>query len=212
MATELRKLKIRRVALVDKGANQEAFVTLFKRDDAEEVQHMDDQEAAVVEPVAETVSKADLEAAIAKAEAEKAEIRKAMEAVQAEAETAKAELAKRDEATEIAKFDAEAKDVPFLGDKGGVWLRSISKALGDEYAAFRTALLSAAAVEQDSALLQELGTPGTGEDADFNAVATQVAKTIMKDQPQLTREQAYVKALESAEVKAAYARDRGGRK
>jgi hypothetical protein len=208
MATKLEQLTIRRVALVDKGANQEAFVTLFKRDsDAEEVQDMAKDKATEDT----TVTKADYEAAIAKAAALEAEVAKAADekaAAVAEAETVRAELAKRDEAAEIAKFDAQAKAVPFLGDKGGAWLRKIAGALGDEYPAFQTSLAAVQKQEEESVLLKEIGSDGDTEGNDFDGRVSAVAKRLLKENPSMTQEQAYVAALETPEVGSLYAEAR----
>jgi len=204
MATTLKGLKIRRVALVDKGANQEAHVTLFKRDDTPEEETV----AEVEKREPEMVSKADLEAAIQKAEAleaEKAEITKQAEAAKAEAETVKAELAKRQEAEEIAKYDADAKATPFLGEQGGAWLRVIAKALGDEaYGAFHGKLTGVNAQVEGGALFTERGSNGDGDASSPDAVAEGVAKVIRTNDPTLTKEQALLKAYQTPEVRAAY--------
>lgn len=208
MATTLKGLKIRRVALVDKGANQEAFVTLYKRDDAQEVHRMETETVTTEEvqpvPQPETVAKADYEAAIAKA----AEADALAKAARDEAAAVKAELAKRDEAIEIAKFTAEAQALPGLGEQGATWLRAISKALGADYDAFKGKLVALATQVETGALFQAVGSDGAAE-ADFNAVVKIAAEKIRKDEPRLTPEQAYVKALEQPAVKDAYARERG---
>lgn len=198
MATTLRKLRIRRVALVDKAANQEAFVELFKRDTSpREESKMPDKE---------TVAKADLDAAlerVEKAEAAALVATEALATAEAKATAAAAEIQKRDEAAEIAKYDGQAKDLPFLGAKGGVWLRSISKALGEEYKPFMTALVSAAKVNSESALLKELGVTG-GESTDPNAVAETFAKKILVDHPEFTQEQALTQAYKNPIVRKAF--------
>jgi len=205
VATKLEQLTIRRVALVDKGANQEAFVTLFKREDSDMAQD-------------QGISKADYDAAVAKAATLEAEVHKAVEekaVAEQAAEEARTELAKRDEAMEIAKFDAQAKDLPFLGEKGGVWLRTIAKALGDEFAAFQTVLKAVTVQEETSnALLKEIGSDGDTEGSDFDSRVQAVAKRIMKEHPSFTQEQAYVKALEAPEIGVLYnevRKTRGGK-
>ena len=197
MATELRKLRIRRVALVDRGANQDADVELFKRDAPREVDFMAEEQA---------VSKADLDAAleqVAKAQQEKADAEAAAAKAAEEAAEVKAELAKRDEAAEVAKYDGEAKALPFLGDKGGVWLRTISKALGDEYEAFKTAIVSVAKVNE-AVLTKELGTAGGDRANDPNEVAKGIATEILKTEPTLTMEQAMLRAYQNPIVQKAF--------
>lgn len=205
MPTMLKRLKVRRIAVVDRGANQAATVELFKRDDTQEEVPVDGPEAVVVEETQpEMVSKADYEAAIAKAEAEKAELAKAAEAERAEAERVRAELAKRDEAIEIAKYDADAKAVTFLGPKGGAWLRAIAKALGEEdYGAFHGVLSGVRAQVDESTLLKEIGSGGDGDATTPQAVAKGLATRILAETPGLTVEQAMARAYDTPEYKAA---------
>ena len=204
MATQLRKLKIRRVALVDSGSNQEAFVTLFKRDSAQEVAPMA-QETEVVGT--ETVAKADFEAAVAKATQLEAEVAKAAKDradALADAETAKAELAKRDEAIEIAKFATDAKALPIFGDKGGIWLRAIARALGEtDYAELHGKLSGVVKQVDASKLFSEIGSNGDGDASSPEGVAAGLAKVLRDADPTLTKEQALSKAYRTPEYKAA---------
>lgn len=203
MPTMLKKLKIRRCALVDKGANQEAFVTLFKRDDTQEVP-VDDQETAAVEetPVIqepEVVAKADYEAVVLKV----AELESAATAAREQAEKATAELAKRDEEIEIAKFVAEAEKLPLFGDKGPSWLRTVAKALGEDYPAFRERLAATQEQVQQSALFKEVGSAVAVDASDPGAVARVLAKRFQESDPSLTNEQAISRAYATPEYKAA---------
>lgn len=205
MPTTLKNLRIRRVALVDKGANQEAFITLYKRDDAQEVQPMAET-TETTQPV-ETVTKAEHEVAVAKI----AELEALAKAAQERAETAEAELAKQAEAAEQAEFATRAAAIPFLGETGGETLRQIHKALGEAYQAFEDTLLGVAKQLEASGLLTEQGTAGTEGGTDFASRSEALAKRFQQEDPSLTFQQAYVKALEDPELKALYAQERGGK-
>lgn len=198
MATELRKLKLRRVALVDKGANQEAFVTLFKREEAREVEHMAD-ETKVEETAVATVTKADYDAVLEKAVKAESDATAARQ----EAENALAELAKRDEELELQKFATEAATVPHLGDKGPQWLRAIHKALGEDYPTFREALTALETQVKDSDLLRETGSNAEAGASEPETVATALAKRIRENDPTLTPEQALARAYDTPEYTAA---------
>jgi hypothetical protein len=230
MATHLRGLRIRRVALVDKGANQDAFVELFKRADAQEDPLMAEKDVAtqladLQKQVAElTKAKADADAAVVKAEADKqAELKKADDlkktaeqqaaenteavvALRKQLEAATDQVSKLADEREMEKYVTLAKSVPHLGkaEVAGKELRAIAKALGaegfQEYLARQRQVASELA---GSKLLKEIGTDGTG-DTDPEAVVARIAKTIREKDPTLTEEQAMVRAFQSDAGKAAF--------
>lgn len=89
MATKLRKLKIDRVDLVDKGANQAAHVMLFKRDETQE---------ANMPPEKKEITQADMDELTARVEA----LMKDHDDALKRAEAAEGEVAKRDAAEKEA--------------------------------------------------------------------------------------------------------------
>jgi phage-related minor tail protein len=220
MATILRKLTIRRIALVDAGANQEAFVNLFKRDgdmadkDTPEAKRLADLEAQVA-----TLTKARADAEKAKADKEKADadvIAKAAEAkktaedkareasdavvaLQKQLATNAEQISKLTEEREIERFTEIAKSVPHLGPsvESVPQLRAIAKALDAK--AFDAYLVKQRAIAEQlrqSNLLKEIGGNGDGDGLEFSAKMATLAKQFQAEDKKLTPEQAYVKALE----------------
>ena len=218
MATILRKLTIRRVALVDAGANQEAFVNLFKRDgdmvdkETPEAKRLADLEKQVAEL---TKAKTDADAATAKAEKDKAaEIAKAEQGKKTAEQVAKEageavvalqkqlardaeQISKLIEEREVELFTEIAKSVPHLGTvaESVPQLRAIAKAMDAK--AFDAYLVKQRAIAEQlrqSNLLKEIGSNGEGE-TDFNSKVEAIAKKLQADDKALTPEQAYAKAL-----------------
>jgi hypothetical protein len=230
MATILRKLTIRRVALVDAGANQEAFVNLFKRDgdmadkDTPEAKRLADLEAQVATL---TKARADADAATAKAEKDKAaEIAKAEQgkktaeqvakeageavvALQKQLTASSEQIAKLAEEREVERFTEIAKSVPHLGkaEESVPQLRAIAKAMDAK--AFDAYLVKQRAIAEQlrqSNLLKEIGSNGEGGDGSAASKIAMIAKGLREKDKTLTEEQAYSKALEqlSAEDYEAY--------
>jgi hypothetical protein len=220
MATILRKLTIRRVALVDAGANQEAFVNLFKRDgdmadkETPEAKRLADLEKQVAEL---TKAKTDADAATAKAEKDKAaeiakaeqgkktaeqvakEAGEAVTALQKQLISATDQIGKLAEEREIERFTEIAKSVPHLGPaaESVPQLRAIAKALDTK--AFEAYLVKQRAIAEQlrqSNLLKEIGGNGDGDGLEFSAKMATLAKQFQAEDKKLTPEQAYVKALE----------------
>lgn len=194
MATRLEDLRIRRVALVDKGANQGAQVELFKREG----------EAEVADTKQEAVSKADYDALLervtkaeqAQRDAEKAAQDKdaAVTALQKQAEDAQQRVVKLEEEREVERFAKIAKDVPHLGSATD--LRAIAKGMGAEgFAKYLEAQRAVAQQLAESALFQSIGTGGDEEDAGVNARIEKIAKALQEKDPKLTWEQANAEAL-----------------
>lgn len=218
MATWLRKLTIRRVALVDAGANQGAHVELFKRAEVGPERKEPDmaEQDKVPAPDQETIAKvADLEKRLADAEAAHAELTKRAEAAEATAKTATEEKAKLEdriekleEASERVRFIQKAESVPHLGkpEEVATRLRKIAKALGDaEFEEYMKKEVATANQLRVAKLFDVNGSDGD-QGSDFNTKVEVLAKSIRTADPKLTAEQAYVKALEQmpAEEYAAY--------
>ena len=229
MATILRKLTIRRVALVDAGANQEAFVNLFKRDgdmadkETPEAKRLADLEKQVAEL---TKAKTDADAATAKAEKDKAaeiakaeqgkktaeqvakEAGEAVTALQKQLTSATDQISKLAEEREVERFTEIAKSFPQMGkaEVAVPQLRAIAKALGDEgFKAYRIQQTAIAEQLRQSSLFKEIGANGEGDGSAAGKIAT-IAKGLREKDKALTEEQAYSKALEqlSAEDYEAY--------
>lgn len=212
---KLTNLQLEAVALVDRGANPGAQITLFKRHkeetmtDKERLEQMQAErdafqkraeaaEAKVAEltkePDPDPVAKAD---PVVKAEIEKA---------RQEAAEAKAEIAKMREQSEIREYVAKAAAFPGLGEPPAVGpvLRKIARALTDEeYAAFDQSLT--ALHKQAEPLFREFGKSGDTDAATPEDRLDRLAKAaVAKSEGKLTYEQAYANAALSPEGRAAW--------
>jgi hypothetical protein len=232
MATALRHLKIRRVALVDKGANQEAFVTLYKRADPQEDVNMDDKDLEKVSESlfqrlvklfkskpAEDGAEGDAPAADAVAKQHADELaERERKLAERETEIAKrdAEIAKLKDAEEAKEYIAKAAKLPGFGkaENFGPILQKIAKALtAEEFAAFSQQLAGAQGQIQASKLFAELGVGGEPEQADPLAKLDTMAKhMVAKSEGKLTFAQAYTAAVQTPEGQTLYAAHQSGRK
>ena len=225
MTTELKHLVIRRVGIVDNGANRDAFIELFKRDS----DMADKQTLENVQKDLETVTgeKTSLEEKVADLEAQLAELKKepepdpiekadpkvkeALAAVEKRAVDAEARIQKMEDQRDRDKFVKKAAAFGHIAtaDDLAEDLRDISKALGDErYKEFEGRLKTANERIATSKLFTEVGSDGdaSGEPADkLEALAKSYAA-----ENKVTYEQAYVNVLNTDEGKDLYMQEREG--
>lgn len=203
MTTRLTKLAIDRIDVVDRGANQKAHITLFKRDAP-----MSDEKR--------------LEAIETEAKETKSLLAKVLDAVKgikpSDAPDPQAELAKRDQAIadaqaelkkrdeEIAAFKAKesaavyiakAKDLAIFGkaEEFGPELQKIAGALGEtDFAKFEQRLKGLVEQVKAGKLFEQIGKDGDA-DADPNAKLEALAKAHQQAHPDVTFEQAYAHVL-----------------
>lgn len=192
MSNWLKRLAISRVALVDRGANPDAHIALYKRDTM-----ADEKEVVTPDQVATAIAKAVDEAqASVRAEFEKK--------LKAETDAReKAEKAAADNATAIAKIRQESRDREFVAKAAltpewgeaktfGPVLAKIEAALTpDEFKAFDTKLHAIHKQLDQSRLLTELGVQGETDHATPGAKLDSMAKGYMKDHQGVTYEAAY---------------------
>lgn len=218
MASRLRRLQYRKVALVDRGANPEAHISLFKRDDT----------------MAKEPTVAEVQAQLAAAEAErdtlreqlaklapkpKAEpdlpeaVRKQVEEAEARARAAEERIAKLEDGRAMEQAIQKAHTLKALGaadDLGRVLyeVRKAHPATADKLETLFTAWNEQLA---KSALFTEIGS-GERASTDPEARLEALAKKYQGEHAGVTFEQAFTKVCETAEGKALYAQSlKGGR-
>jgi len=185
MATELKNLSIRRVALVDRGANPDAFVEIFKRE------NMEDKDTPTVEDLTQKLEKltAAQEELVKRAETAEAkvkeleqkeekpdpiakadpEVRKMIEDAQKEASEAKQRIAKLEDQRDKEMFITKASVLKHIGtaDDLAEDLRDISRALGKErFEKFEAVLQAVEKRLATSKLFSELGSDQGAGDAE----------------------------------------------
>jgi len=184
MPNKLKHLQIRRVALVDKGANPGAHITLFKREgsDVSEIDKstLDEAVRAHVEALEKQVQ--DLSAQVAKLKddpppdpVEKAkdadpELAARLEAIEKQAaqdrkdaEAARSEIAKMQAERERELYITKARSLQAFGpaDDFGGTLQKIAKAIDpEEFEKLEQKFRSLNEIARQSALFKELGTDG----------------------------------------------------
>jgi len=225
MPTALTHLKIRRVALVDKGANQEAFVTLYKRDTQQKETGMEDKDLDQVSESIfqrlvkfikgkDTVEGADGEDAAAMAVAKRhadelAEREKKLADREAEIAKRDAEIASLKDAEEAKQYVAKAEKLPGFGkpEVFGPILQKIAKALSpEEYKTLSQQLAGVQAIAKTNTLFAELGVGGETETPrPLDKLNQMAAQMVAKSEGKLTAAQAYTAALHTPEGQTLYA-------
>lgn len=226
MATHLKRLKLDRIDLVDRGANPGAHIALFKRHTTNGVPLMPE-----TPPMTEAEQIADLTAKLAKANADleeatkppvkpddieknlSPEVKALLAKARADKDAADAVNKANDE--RIAKLEAErdrnqmiakASEFKALGaveDLTAILLPIKKAAPKETYDALLAKMKGWDEVARTSALFKEVG--GSGEsDNDPDAKLNLLAKQYHEKHPDLTEQQAYAKTLESPEGKALF--------
>jgi len=216
----LTNLRLDRVDLVGKGANENAHIMLFKSavaDTTETAAIISDSpseetilstenavtdEVETVEAVTETVTEAAAEPVVAKADEPVAVTKAEHEAVAKALETAQAEIAKMRDDAELAKFVSIAKaDLGSLPEKPetiGLLLKKAHGALDEAEYLTLTRLLKAANAQTDtSALFKQFADANDGEAESVEDVITAKAEELRKTDSKLTIEQAKTKVMQS---------------
>lgn len=208
----LKRLRINRVALVDKGANPEAEIVLFKREHGfasmEEcmAEHDDmDKCKALMGEMEKMTDKTPDPTAIEK---RLAEFEKRAAEAEAKAKAADEKVQKLEDQREMDVFIAKAsglKDAGFTPDDAAI-LRKVYKAVTAEEAKRLDAILNgAAALARDSVAWREVGVAGAGG---FGGGAYEklekMAKEVQAKEPKLTAAQAMTKAADTPEGLALY--------
>ena len=175
MATKLKDLWYRAIALVGKGANPEAHVVIAKaehgsmaeclaahegEEDAKAIcEQMMAQVDAEAAKAAEDHMAEDVLKALADAKAEAAELKKVVEATQAEAKAAKELVGKMEDERQRAVFISKAQefvDLPGVNpdDFGPILRKAYGVWTADEQKKVEEVLRGAVKVAQDSALFR----------------------------------------------------------
>lgn len=220
MPTRLKGLKLTRIDLVDKGANADAIVALFKRDTEEnETVTNEEYQAKVAEleaQVAEITKRADAaEAKLAEADAPadppdpiaKADpaVRELIAKLEDRAEKSEARVSKMEEERARTEYIAKAQEFsPIMGpaDDFGPTLRKIAGVLTDEEMhEFTKRLRSMVEVGKTSAVFKELGVDGEPDEGDKY---DQMRKRAVAAYPDDTPETAVTKYLKTDEGRQWY--------
>lgn len=207
MSKTLKNLRLDRIDVVDKGANQDSRILIVKRDascppNKEKKPMTDEEKAAAATAEAEAKKRADEAEAVAKRQADEIAIAKR------EAAEAKAEIAKMRDERERDQFIAKSKDFKAYGPADTLWqdLRDISKALGpDRFAKFEQTLRAVQTQAESSALFKEVGASGYGDSlSPWAKIEKAVAEQVQKSGGVLTKEAAMTAYLNTPEGKALY--------
>jgi len=227
MANKLKNLVLRAIALVDRGANQEARVVLTKRDDAEDAPMRKAEHGSMDECMAAGKTEAEckeLMAAMKRAEeeqmpdklpedvtkalAEVADLKKRATEAEAAQKAAETRIAKMEDERQREVFIAKAqefKDLPGANpdDLGPILRKAYGVWSPEEQQKVETMLRGAVKIAQDSVLFQEVGAarPAVGSALDkLNAKANEL---VQKD-GKMTFAQAFAKLCDTDEGKALY--------
>lgn len=221
MATKLKNLWYRAIALVDKGANHEADIVLAKRDDTQK--NEDEGYASMEECMGALKDEAKCKALMAamkraeqgdgmpdklpeevsKALAEVADLKKRAETAEAETKAAKDRIAKMEDENAakaaIAKVET-FKSLPVEAAKFAPIYRKMTAGLTAEEVAEVDKVFHAAS-EQIAAgkLLAEVGSGAGSAGGDAYAKLQALANTFIQKDGKLTAAQAMVKAVETPE-------------
>ncbi len=218
MATKLKRLQYQKVALVDRGANPEAHISLFKRDItmAKELTVAEVQaelSAVVAERNALREQVAKLSPPDTNTDPLPEAVRKQVEAAEARAKAAEERIAKLEDGRAMEQAIQKAHTFKALGaadDLGRILyeIRKVNATLGND-----VETLFAAWNEQlaKSDLFKEVGKSGVSE-TDPEARLEALAKKLQAEKPALTIEQAYAEVCKTAEGRTLYAQSlKGGR-
>src|SRR3989338_651520 len=224
---KLKNLVLRAIALVDRGANQEARVVLTKRDDAEDAPMREAEHGSMDECMAAGKTEAEckeLMAAMKRAEeeqmpdklpedvtkalAEVADLKKRATEAEAAQKAAETRIAKMEDERQREVFIAKAqefKDLPGANpdDLGPILRKAYGVWTPEEQQKVEAMLRGAVKIAQDSALFQEIGAarPAVGSALDkLNAKANEL---VQKD-GKMTFAQAFAKVCDTDEGKAFY--------
>lgn len=224
MATKLKNLWYRAIALVDKGANPDADVILAKRDDVDKQDYATMEECmaalgdmAKCKELMAAMKRAELEGDhmtdklpedVTKALAEVADLKKRAETAEAKAKAADDRIAKMEEdergKAAIAKV-ATFKSLPVKAEEFGPLYRKMTKDLTPEEIAKVDAVFHAAS-EQIAAgkLLVEIGSSKAAPGGDTYAKIQAGAAALIQKDGKLSAIEAEKRFLETPEGKKLY--------
>lgn len=240
MAAKLRKLKLTKIALVPRGANRAAHVTLYKAEDATMADTKTPDAATLAKQVEELTAKlakavadntqlmADLEKATKPEEKPEDKLAKADPAVQAvlkqqaealakaekDRQAAEARIAKIEEERETEAFAKRAGELNMLGFTAGhaPILRKIHKALSAEESATLNKMLDGLqAAVSSSKLFKAMGSDEGTAASPEDRLTRMATERVQKSDGKETFEQAYTAILNTPEGKELYAQHRNGR-
>lgn len=202
MPSKLRKLRLRRIDLVDKGANQGAFVTLFKNMAQEDhiTMPQDEPKASPVSDVEKRL--VDLEKALADAEKRVAD-------AEAEKDASADRIAKLEESQRLQRAITSANFLKSLGnpdDLSGKLAKYEAQLDAETFAMLRKDMESwnTKLAEAETVLTKEIGVEGDG-DTSLTSALDKLAKAYQKDHGNgLTFEQAYAEVIRTPEGKKLY--------
>lgn len=202
MPSKLRKLRLRRIDLVDKGANQGAFVTLFKNMAEEEhtIMPQDEPKATPVTDVEKRL--VDLEKALADAEQRVAD-------AEAEKDASADRIAKLEDSQRLQRAITSANLFKSLGnpdDLSGKLAKYEAQLDAETFVILRKDMESwnTKLAEAETVLTKELGVEGEG-DTSLTSNLDKLAKAYRKDHGNgITYEQAYAEVIRTPEGKKLY--------
>lgn len=221
MATRLSKLQYRKVALVDRGANPDAHIQLFKRDDTMPKEMTAAELQAELDKVTKALADAKAEIASLTAEPEDIEkglpepVLKELAALRKQAAEDRARVAKVEEDRQREQAIQKAAGFKALGaaDDLGAVLYEIRKAVKPETATKIETLLTGwnAALEK-GALFTEIGKGGKDGETEPSAKLDAMAAAYQEKHEGTTFEKAYSEVCKTAEGRKLYREiTKGGR-
>lgn len=213
MATRLSKLQYRKVALVDRGANPDAHIQLFKRDDTMPKEPTVDELKAQLDEVTKAKDAAEAKVAELTAEPEDVEkalpepVRKELAALRKQAAEDRARVAKVEDDRQREQAIQKAGTFKALGaaDDLGSVLFEMRKSLKAETVAKVETLLAGwnAAIEK-GAVFSEIGSGGRDTENDPTVKLDKMAEQYQAKHEGVSFEKAYDEVCKTAEGRKLY--------